>query len=116
MRRISVSSSVEARLLASACITSFDEDPPNAIHQIADELPLRLFFGQARLIDVRAIGLVATNEAFFRHDLQQLERGRTVGRSRIRTSWTCRTVLGPSCQSTRKIASSASVGRGVLDI
>ena len=30
MRRISVSSSVEARLLASACITSFDEEPPNA--------------------------------------------------------------------------------------
>ena len=35
-----------------------------------------------------------------------------VGRPRESTSWTCRTVLGPRSQSTRRIASSASVGRG----
>src|SRR5688572_11229037 len=37
------------------------------------------------------------------------------GRSRPRTSCTWRTVLGPRSHKTRRMASSASVGRGVLD-
>src|SRR5205823_8450374 len=52
-----------------------------AIHEIADELTLRLLLAQPRTIDVRAVPLVAFDESFFRHDLQQFQGGRIRGRT-----------------------------------
>src|SRR4051812_36942606 len=40
-----------------------------AVDQIADELLLRLLLRELWLVDVRAIGLVASDEPFHRHDL-----------------------------------------------
>src|SRR5687768_3032253 len=51
------------------------------VHQIADELTLRLLLRQPRMVDVGPVGLVAADEAFFRHDLEKLERGGIGGRA-----------------------------------
>src|SRR5262249_36943219 len=47
-----------------------------AIEQVAHQLPLRGLLAQPRAIDVRAVALVAVDQALLRHDLQQLQRGR----------------------------------------
>src|SRR5688500_12539402 len=47
-----------------------------AIEQIPHELALGLLLRQASLIDMRPVRLVAPDEPFLRHDLQQLERRR----------------------------------------
>ena len=96
--RISPSSSAVARLASSACMHELGRRPAErAIEQVAHELPLRLLLGQPRLIDVRAVGVVAPHQPLLRHDLEHLQRGGVGGRAaRVRraTSWTCRTVLG----------------------
>src|SRR6185436_17376037 len=45
----------------------------SAIDEISEELPLRLLFAVAGLVNVSPLGLVADDESFFGHDLQQLE-------------------------------------------
>src|SRR3954470_19204539 len=50
-----------------------------AIHEVADQLPLRLFLGQPRAVDVRAVALVAVHQPLLRHDLEELERGGVAG-------------------------------------
>ena len=96
-------------------MTSLDgRSAERAIDQVAHELPLRLLFAEPRAVNVRPIAVVALDEPLFRHDLEHLQRGR-VGRgplARRATSWTCRTVLAPRSHRMRRIASSASVGRG----
>src|SRR3972149_12146756 len=47
-----------------------------AIEQIANELALGLLLAQPCLVDVRPVGLVATDEPFLGHDLEHLERRR----------------------------------------
>ena len=74
--RMSRSSSADARLLASACSTSFDDDPANA-RSTRSRTSCRCvcLFAEPRAIDVGAVPLVALDEPFFRHDLEQLQRG-----------------------------------------
>ena len=53
--------------------------PERTVEEIADQLALRLVLGQPRLINMRAIGLVAADEPLVGHDLEQLQRGRVGG-------------------------------------
>src|SRR5205085_1417977 len=48
--------------------------------EVADHLSLRLLLGEPRLIDVRALPLVAADQPFFGHDLEHLQDGGVPGK------------------------------------
>ena len=104
-----------ARRAASACITSLDAEPPNARSSRSRTSWRWVCSSVIRgVIDVRPVRVVAPDQPLFRHDLQQLERGR-IGRGPLARQHLVHLpdrARARAAHSTRRIASSPSVGRG----